>query len=193
MSKPLVHAECSVKRWGGKAEDYLPIHILLDSSKSAFPDLRHRALTHNSWFITEILPRIFGEIITNSDDKKVSVRDIGEHHVLEDFHGLFIPAVSDFLSRIEFADWMDNARDGDTPPSHTRLEEWWKTVETKTPTDVRPPTSPPSPLPAPILDPSTPEIPLVPLEDILPPGDVPLIPEFDDTISRGCHGEGSLD
>ena len=128
MSKPTVHAKSSAAHFGGKAEDYLPIHKLLDSSKGTFPDLRHRALTHNSWFITEILPRIFGEEITNSKGQKVSVRDIAERHVLEDFGNLFIPAPSDFLAEIEFHPWMDNALNGTTPPSHRKLGKYTETL-----------------------------------------------------------------
>lgn len=51
MSKPMVHAESSVRKWGGKPEDYMPIHNLMDSSKGTIADSRHRALTHNTWFI----------------------------------------------------------------------------------------------------------------------------------------------
>ena len=121
MSKPYIHAESSVKKFGGKPEDYLDIHMLLDSSKEAFPDLRHRALTHNSWFITTILERIFGVTRVNSDNKRYLVRNIGEQHVMEDFRMLFIPSVQDYLGEMEVRDWMDNARDGEVPPSRKKL------------------------------------------------------------------------
>lgn len=51
MSKPMIHAMSSAKRFGGVPEDYLPLHQFMDSSKSAHADNRHRALTHNAWFI----------------------------------------------------------------------------------------------------------------------------------------------
>ncbi len=35
--------------------------------------------------------QVFGANITNSDGKKVSVRDIGEQHVVEYYRGKFIP------------------------------------------------------------------------------------------------------
>lgn len=63
MAKPYIHAESSAKRFGGKSEDYVAIHEFLDSSKSYIPDVRHRALTHNSFFIEVIIPRIFGKTI----------------------------------------------------------------------------------------------------------------------------------
>lgn len=120
MSKPLIHARGSVKRYGGVVEDYLPIHNLMDSSKAAMADNRHRALTHNAWFIGTILERIFGVYITNSAGTDVSVRDIGEQHVLEDYGGKFIPSAQDFLQGIPFEDWMQNGQG--VPPSFLQLE-----------------------------------------------------------------------
>jgi hypothetical protein len=46
MTHPIFHAESSVRRFGGKNEDYLPIHQWLDSSKREYCDFRHRALRH---------------------------------------------------------------------------------------------------------------------------------------------------
>lgn len=119
--KPHIHAESSAKRFGGLADDYLRIHQLLDSSKGTFADNRHRALTHNAWFISEILPLIFGDTITNSNGKKVSVREIAERHVLEDYRGRFIPTAQDWLAEIEFHDWMQNGNG--LPPSAKKLKQ----------------------------------------------------------------------
>lgn len=55
MAKPYIHAESSARRFGGVPKDYLEIHNIMDSSKAVFADNRHRALTHNSWFIGHIL------------------------------------------------------------------------------------------------------------------------------------------
>ena len=119
--KPIEHAKSSSRIWGGSYKDYLEIHELLDSSKSAFGDVRHRAITHNSWFISTILERIFGTIIVNSDNVEVSVRDIGEQHVTEDFRGKFIPTVQDYLQEMELTDWMDNGKA--LPPSRKKVKE----------------------------------------------------------------------
>ena len=81
--KPLYHANASVKRHGGKVEDYLPIHNFFDSSKQCLADVRHRAILHSSFGIF-LLERVFGEYITNSVGKRVCVRDLGEEHVIED-------------------------------------------------------------------------------------------------------------
>jgi len=88
--KPLVHAKVSVKKYGGRVEDYIPLHDFFDQTKSCLPDIRHRALLHNSWGIY-LLEQVFGTYITNSAGKDISVRDIGEDHVIQDMG--FIPTV----------------------------------------------------------------------------------------------------
>ena len=121
MAKPWIHAESSARKFGGKPDDYLPIHDLLDSSKSVIADNRHRALTHTSWFIGFILEKIFGTTLTNSDGKIVSVRDVGEQHVLEDFGNRFIPSAQDYLAEMEHQEWMIAGK-GEPPPSFRRLD-----------------------------------------------------------------------
>jgi hypothetical protein len=118
----MVHAQSSARRFGGRPEDYLPIHQALDSSKSTIADCRHRALTHNAWFIgcDGPLERMFGVEITNSAGRAVSVRSIGEQHILEDFGGRYIPAASDYLNQIELSEWMEMGK-GAPPPSAARL------------------------------------------------------------------------
>lgn len=121
MSKPYFHAMSSAKRFGGEWQDYIEIHDLLDSSKGAIPDNRHRVLTHTSWFLSTILERVFGTTLTNSAGRVVSVREIGEQHVLEDFKGRFIPTAQDFLEHMEFQSWMNNGTNG-TPSSHRKID-----------------------------------------------------------------------
>lgn len=120
MAKPWVHAVSSAERFGGEPSDYLPIHELLDSSKGAMSDNRHRALTHTSWFLTHILERIFGPTLTLSSGKQVSVREIGEQHVKEDLGGI-IPTAQDYLAEMEYQLWMGRGARGPLPPSATRL------------------------------------------------------------------------
>jgi hypothetical protein len=81
--KPFQHARGSVARWGGKTDDYILIHDFLDSSKAHVPDMRHRMLLHHSFGIY-LCEQVFGTTIVNSDGRAVSVRDIAEHHVIED-------------------------------------------------------------------------------------------------------------
>lgn len=122
MSKPWIHAMASAKKFGGKPEDYIEIHNLMDSSKGCIGDARHRALTHNSWFVAADGPleRIFGVVIKNSEGRSVSVRDIGEQHILEDFGMRFIPTPQDYLQEMESVPWMNNERDS-SPSSSKRL------------------------------------------------------------------------
>jgi hypothetical protein len=123
MSKPWIHAKNSARKFGGKPEDYIQIHNLMDSSKGAIGDNRHRALTHNSWFISADGPleKIFGVVIKNSDGKEVSVRDIGEQHILEDFGMRFIPTPQDYLQEMEMKSWMNNSKDS-VPSSFKKIE-----------------------------------------------------------------------
>ncbi len=109
---PYIHAENSARRYGGKPEDYLDIHELMDSSKAAFPNNLHRVLTHNSWFAVTILPKVFGHMRTNSDGKRYNVKDVGEYHILEDFRMQFIPSVQDYLENMVLQDWMNNGGGG---------------------------------------------------------------------------------
>lgn len=125
MAKPYTHALSSAKKFGGRPEDYLAIHDFLDSSKAAIADNRHRCLTHNSWFLSVVLEKVFGPTLTNSDGRVISVREVGERHVLEDYAMKFIPTPQDFLSLMPMADWMQNGG-GNPPPSSAQL---YKKVE----------------------------------------------------------------
>ena len=100
---PIFHSQSAVKKWGGKVEDYLPIHDFFDSTKAHFSDFRHRAMLHNSYGIY-LAERIFGHTITNSDGKVIPVRFIAERHILEDCGR--IPSVADWLKCIQPEPWM---------------------------------------------------------------------------------------
>ena len=108
MANPLIHSKSSVKRWGGKVEDYLPLHILLDSPKSTMNNNTSRMLTHNTWFIYEIIPKVFGYNIVNSDGRSVDTVDIARMHVAEDFRYKGIPTPQDYLQHMEIQPWMNN-------------------------------------------------------------------------------------
>jgi hypothetical protein len=105
--KPYLHAQVSVKKWGGEPEDYLAIHDFFDSSKAAHPDMRHRAILHSSFGIF-IVERVFGTYITNSEGRIVQVRDIGEQHVIDDMGT--IPTMSDYLDGMPFYDWLGGSK-----------------------------------------------------------------------------------
>jgi hypothetical protein len=104
--KPYAHAKNSANKYGGVPEDYQAIHDFFDSSKAALPDVRHRAILHSAFGIF-MLERVFGTTITNSDGKKVNVRDLGEDHVIEDLG--FIPTVERWLKNTPIESWMGGA------------------------------------------------------------------------------------
>ena len=122
MANAHIHAKNSVRRFGGQLEDYLQIHIKMDCSKAYISDNRHRTLTHNSFWIHEVMIPIYGYTITNSDGKQISVKDICEQHILEDFGMRFIPTAQDYLENMEFKDWMQNGL-SDVPSSFVKIQE----------------------------------------------------------------------
>lgn len=101
--KPLIHATISAKKYGGEAEDYMEIHNFFDSSKATCADVRHRAILHSSFGIF-LAERLFGDYIVNSEGKKVSVRDVGEDHVMDDLG--FIPSVDHWVKNMAIQPWM---------------------------------------------------------------------------------------
>lgn len=101
--KPYLHAKSSAKKFGGKPQDYLAIHDFMDSTKACLPDVRHRAVLHNS-FGCYVAERVFGHVIVNSDGREVSVRDVAEQHVVEDLGT--IPTLEKWLSGLEIREWM---------------------------------------------------------------------------------------
>lgn len=118
--KPIIHAQLDARQLGGEPGDYMAIHEFMDSSKSAISDNRHRTLTHNSWFIGIVIPRVFGETFQRaSDGKTISSRDIAERHCMQDFKG-FIPTAQDYIQEMQFMPWMNNGQ-GTRPTSCHKL------------------------------------------------------------------------
>jgi hypothetical protein len=103
MAHPIKHAESSARKFGGKPDDYLPIHSWFDESKAFLSDFRHRALRHHSEGIL-LAEKLFGVAIHNSDGKQVPVRYLGEQHVTEDLGR--IPTAADWLTEIKPKRWM---------------------------------------------------------------------------------------
>ena len=114
MAHPWHHALRSAKLFGGKPEDYLPIHNWFDESKAHLADIRHRALRHHSEGIF-LCERLFGVVIRNSNDREVPTRLIGEQHIKDDLG--WIPTVKDWLVNLRIEPWMSRtefrpSRDG---------------------------------------------------------------------------------
>ncbi len=101
--KPYIHAKNSAKKYGGTPEEYLFIHNWFDQTKAHIADMRHRAILHNSFGIY-LLEQMFGVTFTNSEGKVISVRDVGEDHVLEDLGT--IPTLQDCLKDMPHSDLL---------------------------------------------------------------------------------------
>lgn len=106
MAHPYYHALSSVKKWGGTADDFLPLHTWFDESKLITAEYRHRCLRHHSEGIF-MAERFFGVTLTLSTGRIVPVRLIGEQHVKEDLG--FIPSFADWVKCIRPEPWMGRA------------------------------------------------------------------------------------
>lgn len=105
--KPYIHSMLSVKKYGGTWEDYIDIHDYLDASKAHVPDMRHRALLHNS-FGAYLAEAQFGTVRENSEGRVYSVRDICEEHIIQDMGR--IPTVQDYLDGMPIYEWLGGLR-----------------------------------------------------------------------------------
>lgn len=117
MAHPLHHSESSVRKFGGKPEDYLKIHSWFDATKAHEGLPIHRALRHHTFGIFEC-ESVFGNFLTNSDGRRVPVRFLGEQHVLEDCRK--IPSVSDWLRQIQVKGWMANGVVSNEKPEYPK-------------------------------------------------------------------------
>lgn len=98
MAHPYFHSISSVHRWGGCAEDYLPLHSWFDDSKQLVCDFRHRAIRHHTEGIAFAI-RVFGETITNCDGCVVSTAALGERHVTEDLG--MVPSAAAWFNKLD--------------------------------------------------------------------------------------------
>ena len=103
MAHPYHHALSSVKKWGGKVEDYIAIHEWFDESKKILADFRHRALRHHAEGIF-MAETVFGRTITLSSGRVIPTRWVGEQHVTEDLGR--IPSFADWARAIRPESWM---------------------------------------------------------------------------------------
>lgn len=81
--KPLQHAQISAKTYGGQWQNYIEVHNFLDSSKAAGAHFKHRFLLHHAEGI-ELGVRIYGEVLTNSENKQIKTKRLLIDHLIED-------------------------------------------------------------------------------------------------------------
>lgn len=99
---PYDHARSSARRFGGRWQDYQPIHDWFDSSKAALCHFLHRALHHHREGVAEAVDR-FGPRVALADGKTVSTQDVANQHVEEDCRRL--PAAADWVRGFALPDW----------------------------------------------------------------------------------------
>jgi hypothetical protein len=104
MAHPWQHSLSSVKKFGGKPEDYIHVHEWFDETKAWYPHIYHRMFRHHSEGIFEC-EQVFGTHFVNSDGKTVYTRYIGEQHVREDLNN-HIPTAKE---------WVDVLSKGEKP------------------------------------------------------------------------------
>lgn len=114
------HAQSAAKKWGGRPEDYLPIHEFIDSSKQVIGDVRHRSVYHHTLGVY-LCQRIFGNTITAAKasghgSHEVPVRLIAERHILEDLG--WLPSPADYINGMAIKPWMSGAQRKELPLSH---------------------------------------------------------------------------
>lgn len=99
----------SAKKFGGRWQDYLPIHQWFDDTKTGMADARHRAMRHHAEGIGWALEKFGASILVTVGTKKraVSVRMIAEQHIREDLG--HIPTMADWLREMPIKSWMVRA------------------------------------------------------------------------------------
>lgn len=136
-----------MKKFKGETEDdfkkFMAIHKKMDCSKGWVADNRHRSMTHHMFWVMEVMIPIFGDYIVLTSGKRISVKDICEQHILEDYRMKFIPTPQDFIQEMDFKDWMQNG--SGLPPSAEKLyPELQKEDLAKVPINPNDLTAPPS-------------------------------------------------
>ena len=107
MAHPYKHALSSVRKFGGKVEDYIEIHEWFDETKAWHGHSHHRLFRHHSEGIFEAEKK-FGPCFKNSDDKMVYTRYVGEQHVKEDCNG-YLPSAKEWIMALKSErqpEWM---------------------------------------------------------------------------------------
>ena len=99
MAHPFEHAKSSVKKFGGKPEDYIHLHQWLDETKGWFGDSLHRMFRLHSEGIFE-MEKLFGPSFINSDGRVVYTRYVGEQHVKEDCNN-YIPSAKEWINGLQ--------------------------------------------------------------------------------------------
>ena len=97
--RPYHHARASAARSGNDWREDLKIHEFIDSSKTAFPDLRHRMILHSTDLGGELAARAFPD--------RLDARELVKNHIIED------------LGQVRtIHDWLSHCRTQQLPRPH---------------------------------------------------------------------------
>lgn len=98
MAHAYYHALESVASFGGVADDYMPLHDLLDHTQQHIGNFSYRLFLHNTWGIY-FIEKLVGEMFTRpSDQVRIPTRLILEQHVREDTR--IIPTLAEWLAGV---------------------------------------------------------------------------------------------
>ena len=100
---PFDHARSSARSFGGRWEDYYPLHSWFDASKAVLCHVTHRAMRHHEEGIAEAVT-LFGATIVNRDRTAISTAALGRQHIAEDCAHL--PRAADWLAGFAAPDWL---------------------------------------------------------------------------------------
>ena len=109
MAKPIHHAINSVNKFGGKIEDYEPIHSLMDWSTSAHAKMAHRVVFHNEYghsLVEDLVPMT---VFNQDSGRLVYTRMVADQHTEEDLG--FIPTLEDWDKEFDPKHEFVRARD----------------------------------------------------------------------------------
>lgn len=94
----------SVRHFGGKPEDYLPVHDFLDGIEARYPDVPAAwGITHST-FGLGLCEMVLGWTV---GPREVPVRTVAEKHILLQCGGV-IPSTYEVLNAIPIRPWMYN-------------------------------------------------------------------------------------
>lgn len=96
-------AQASVMRFGGEAEDFLPLHRWFLATAPWSEDMAHLMFRHHAFGVFEAEAR-FGPVIHHGAGWVTPTRMVAERHVQEVLGR--VPPVTEFLRRIKGERWM---------------------------------------------------------------------------------------
>ncbi len=100
-----LHSESSMKRHKLSSQQdfdtFWKLHDFMDWSKEVESTNKMRILSHNLFFIKQVVIPIFGSGYMATNGKTINWKDEMERHVLEDFKHKFLPNLSDYVELIK--------------------------------------------------------------------------------------------